>query len=314
MNYPATDRLMSPSDLVGQSFRLVRMNWQFFLKILFWPTLAFTLAMHFWLQSFGAALGTALNFPVQWSTLLVQMGELLALFLVWVVLSWLAGLRSAAAIRVFLNLENTYEESLSALKRNLAAILFGYNLSFIPDMAIILIWLIVIFIGAGAISLIKGPVSGMLQFGFVQIIGVWACIGMALVGFCGSMFATVATVDLLAPRQCWRKTFEYIELFFIRTVWFAVLIALACHIAGLAINMPVSVWQAINSAMTIEGKVPKLPLLYDLLSIALSMVSSLISVPVSTAGFMLFYRDLKLRMEGNDLVNRLRQVESAEDT
>lgn len=112
--------------------------------------------------------------------------------------------------------------------------------------------------------------------------------------------------------QCLRRTWTFVKARPLRGGSFTCLIFIAVFSLCFAIASPLdilTVFEAFTHAKL--HLMTESPAYLQVLQTFLEVILNIVSFAILSTGYGLFYRDLRLRLEGNDLVSRLEKLESS---
>lgn len=304
------EKTLSLGDLVGLSYRIVRQNWQLFLKWLFWPSLVYGISEHGILAALNHWVGIAPTSALSWTPFLLHIGIAFPLAISWAVAAWILSVRCCALTRFLLGLDETFQQAYNQLKARTWDIFIAFNLAIVPPLITLGFWIIVsgmAFVVVNRLSGTEAMVVGALFFG---VIGFGLTVTMAFSGLFGSLLLAVVAFDLVKVKEAAGKSWFCMQQRLMRGGSFACLLTISLVLFYLAFESPLIIYEVLNELQTSEGQTPPLPIAFQILSCGADIIANLLIFPVAYGGYMLFYRDLKLRLEGYDLSRRLAILDS----
>jgi hypothetical protein len=302
---------MSLGDLVGLSYRCVRQNWRLFLKVLFWPSVAYGVAEHSIIHTLDHWVSIAPNSMLSWVPFLIHIGIAVPLVVIWALSAWLMSLRCCAVIRYLLGADTSYEAAYISLKGRGWDIFTAFNLAIVPPIITLTVWLVAAAMAMIVVNRLTGTESMVVSTLLFGSIGFGLTVTVAITGLFGSLLLAAVTLDLLKVKEASRKTLFYMKHRLWRGGSFSCLLTFSIVLFYLSFEGPLIIYDALNQIQANNGVVPPLPVGYLILSCAADIVANLLIFPVVYGGYMLFYRDLKLRLEGEDLTRRIEFNRSA---
>jgi hypothetical protein len=147
---------------------------------------------------------------------------------------------------------------------------------------------------------------------FFGLIGFGLTVSIALTSLYGSLLVSVTALEPLKMKQCLLRTWEFVRARPLRGGSFTCLIVIAVTALCVAIAAPLdilTVFEAFTRAKM--HLMTESPIYLQILQTFVDMILNIVSFAIMTTGYGLFYRDLRLRLEGDDLVKRLRSIESS---
>lgn len=310
MTYSAPDKVMTLGDLVGLSYRCVRKNWRQFLKVLFWPSVSYGVAEHSILYTLNHWVDIAPDSMLSWAPFLVHIAIAVPLVIVWGFSAWILSLRCCALMRYLIGLAATYEEGYRELRSRAWDIFTAFNLAVVPPLAVLGVWIVAAAAAVIAVNRLSGTEAIVVGGLFFGVIGFGLTVTVAFAGLFGSLLLAAVTYDLLKVKAAAVKTIFCMKHRLMRGGSFACLLTLSLVLFYVSFESPLMIYEAIHELQASGGKVPPLPALYLILSCSADIVANIVVFPVVYGGYMFFYRDLKLRLEGEDLISRLDALEA----
>lgn len=307
---PLPERVLSLADIVSLTFRRFRLYYKLYFKTLFWPALFCSLASHIAYLSLQHWVSIAATSLLAATPFILHMGVSLLSMVVWFFSAWELCLRSCALVRAVLCLDPTYKDSFNILKKRSGTVFFACNLALLPPVLCLIFWAIVIVASAAALNVALGG-SERVAFGAVvfAIIGFALTISVMISGLFGSLLLAIVTLEQLSFVESFKRTWLLVSLRMMRGGSFTSLLAVAIAMVCVVIESPMIILQVFEQASHASFKLSQTPYLIDLLEIALEVPFNIFTFSISFTAYGLFYRDLKLRLEGADLLARLARLE-----
>lgn len=303
MYHAPPDIPLSLGDLIGISFRVFREQFRFIWSAIAWPTILATLGvggmrwsiLH-WLSthSFDSA-----------SIILHLLGLILCLCML-TVAQWELSIRSVTIVRVVLGLDDSYKSAILYARRRQWAAMLLYSVAAIAPFIVMIFWgvLSIFFV---AISRYL-PFSQVLSFVFFAIVGLaftctlsWSLLSTALA------FTILACEDKNLKSICIR-TYDLMKSYMWRSGSFVVLLGMTMFAVTGALDLPVliaSMFDAWRNGVTTYDT----PLYMEVLSTFVDSVINIFLLGVAPVANALYYNDLRMRVEGRDILLRLERLE-----
>lgn len=294
------DSPRSLGDLVGLGFRLIRKNWKLVISIFLVPSLIFSLAMAgmefcfvHWVE--------AQSLEVSWFALHMLAG--LALAMIMVGCQWEIALRSCAYIRYILGREENYDLCYAYARRRQWPVMIVYGVSFFFPFLVFVVWsvLFLLTIGLGKFGLV-GKVLAIF-FGFLEGMSFVAAFSFTLL-YTALCFVGISESELSA-REALGKGYSLSVCALPRGLSYVCLLALSITILTFPIYMPVIllvIWEGY-----VQGQMDEVqfPLYLRVLEAASSCIINIISLGAVLSGVSFYFRDVKMRRQGQDILERL---------
>ncbi len=223
------------------------------------------------------------------------------------VAQWELAVRSVTIIRVALGLDNDYKSAnVYARHRQWAALLFYSAAGALPAMVVIF-WFAVcgVFIALAQ----RLPVSQIIQFFFFAIIGLvftctvsWSLLGSSLA------FTVLSSEDKSLSVICVR-TYELMKNYMWRGGSFVILLTVTLFAVTGALDLPIfvaSLFDAWRNGITAGYE---MPLYMEVLSAFVDSIINILLLSIAPIANALYYNDLRMRVEGRDILMRLEKLE-----
>jgi hypothetical protein len=305
------NRVMSLGDLVGLAFRCFRSNLGAYVKVLGWPAACASLASRLALLSVQDWTRIASSSQLAFEPFLVRMLLAFVCLIFWFVSTWKLSVGACALVRYILSMESDLKTSLDVMRGRSVPVLVAYNLALLPPLLAVAAW-----IGLSVAGMLilpnKEPWHFLAGGFFFGLIGFGLTVSIALTSLYGSLLVSVTALEPLKMKQCLLRTWEFVRARPLRGGSFTCLIVIAVTALCVAIAAPLdilTVFEAFTRAKM--HLMTESPIYLQILQTFVDMILNIVSFAIMTTGYGLFYRDLRLRLEGDDLVKRLRSIESS---
>lgn len=222
------------------------------------------------------------------------------------VAQWELSIRSVTIVRVVLNLDQTYKSAIVYARRRQWAAMLLYSVAAIAPFIVLIFW--------GAISIFFAAISRYLPFSQVLSFIFFAIVGLAFTcTLSWSLLSTALAFTVLAGEDeslssiCIR-TFELMKNYMWRGGSFVVLLGLTMFAVTGALDLPVliaSLFDAWRNGVNAYDT----PLHMEVLSTFVDSVINIFLLGVAPVANALYYNDLRMRVEGRDILTRLEQLE-----
>lgn len=284
---------LSPGDIIGVAFGLLRNNIGFTVKVLLVPTIINTLG--------SAALQWAVTKPMGLTQSIAGMGTIFLIgfagVITGIIAKWILTLRQMALMRMAGGFSTDWQEAyktVSARKWHVVALWF---LTGVVSISVFVIWLLQFYMVATRIrnSLEAAPA---IIFGVVAMVMV-----LSIVIFGAYMSLCLLACDTLSFRDTINRTASIIAENFWRCLGFSAAFVVCIMVLSYPLTLPIAllgVWDSYR--LGVHGDVPIQTVIVG--HVWESFINLLIS-PLFSFAFAAFYVDLLNRKEGLDLERRL---------
>jgi hypothetical protein len=297
----------SVGDIIGRGFRLFRQNVPLLLREQIMPCIVMACG-HIILQ-FAASYG--MKNPKDLGLMLMGLAGFGIGMVISLIGLWLLTVRQFAFVRLANGLSETYEEARQFAFRKKWTIVGLFFLSYFFGVGIVVFWsveiILSVFFGAKILPL---SIIGMS----IGIIGLLVSIGLL------SIYYLLMTAALACEDQHWTPLLSRVFHLLRHDVWracgFAILLSLIITIFSWTLSLPVvalAVFELVRSGFPANhmDAAAAMPFYCLVLSQFWQAIINMFLVPISFMSAGLFYRDLKVRQEGLDVVQRLTQLTAA---
>lgn len=306
---PQSNRILSLGDLVGLSFRCFRSNLGVYVKVLGWPSLFASLASRFAVLTVQDWARIASSSQLAYEPFFTRMGLAFIFLIIWFVATWRLGVAACSLVRHFLGMEKDLKDSIDVMKKRAVPVLIAYNLAMLPPIFACLAWG---GLTVGGVMFLPGVepwrfLIGGFFFGFV---GFGLTVTIALSSLYGSLLIAVTALESANTVNSLLRTWNFVRARPLRGGSFTCLIGIAVGAICFSIAGPLNIlglFEALSQS-NMHLMAPS-PLWFQALETMLDMILNVVSVALLSTGYGLFYRDLRLRLEGEDLLVRLSRLE-----
>jgi hypothetical protein len=298
---------LSTGDIVGRCFRIFRQNLPLICKSLLLPTIILCLGRIALLVgvSFGVKYVNNVGAGLSW-ILLACAGGLVAL--VGLLFLWV---KQLVLVRYLTGIDDTFQEAQAFVRGRILSLILLCILTFLASTFMIAAWAVVMVL---AFPPLQGqgfwPVLG--SFGMAAgIFGlIFSAIFVSLVYNLSSIGLTLEKGDLgdligegfgLTVRSFWRSIgFLFMTTTAVTLVAYPLSLPMILFIAGYMVVQGAALGSSPESA---------LPMSLQVFNSVWETAVNMIIGPIYYLAYALYYRDLRMRQEGLDLVERLKQVD-----
>lgn len=310
---PLPEKVLSLGDIVSLTFRRFRLYYKLYFKTLFWPALFCSLASHIAYLSLQHWVSIASTSLLAMTPFVLHMAVALLSMVVWFFSAWELCLRSCALVRTVLCLDPTYKDSIGILKKRSGTVFFACNLALLPPALCLIFWFVVIVAVAAALNVASGGSTKVAIGAMVfAVIGFGLTVSVMISGLFGSLLLAIVTLEQISFVESFKRTWLLVSLRMMRGGSFTSLLAIAIALVCVVIESPMIILHVVEQASHASFKLSQTPYLIDFLETILEVPFNIFTFSISFTAYGLFYRDLKLRLEGVDLLCRLARLSKLE--
>ena len=239
----------------------------------------------------------------------IHMALALLSLIVWFFSAWELCLRSCALVRTVLCVDPTYKDSYALLKKRSGSIFIACNLALLPPSLCLVFWTVVILAAGAALNISLGGSErvaiGSLVFAFI---GFALTVSVMISGLFGSLLLAIVTIEQLSFKESFKRTWFFVSMRMMRGGSFTSLLAVAISMFCFLILSPAIILEVINQTSLGNLNLPYMSYVIDVVAAILDIPFNIFTFSISFTAYGLFYRDLKLRLEGADLLARLSRL------
>ena len=300
MSYLLPHNPRSLGDLVGLAFRLLRAHWRLVIQRFLTPSIFMSVSIAglewcfvHWVQ--------AQSMDVGWFAIHIVFA--FALVIILIASQWEIALRSAALIRFVLIEDYNFDEGYEYARKKQWSILSVYAVSFLVPMAVCFFWFFLF-----------GLTAFFGQSGFV---GKLMCIPLGFLE--GVFFVATFSFSMLYTALCFivvsvkdpsiggalLEGYRLSAAKLSRGLSFVCLLAVAIFLMMMVFYIPVAIlgiWDAYVQGIMNETE---FPIWLRVLDATVGCVTNIISVGAALFGISAYYRDLKMRSYGEDILEAI---------
>jgi len=278
-------------------------------RILIWPTLISTGCVN----GLRLCLGHwASMHTLDLTVFALHAGMAVALICGLVLAQWEMSIRGLALVRIALSLDVNYSQSYSMAKKRKWAAFLLYNLWCVLPTAVILFWLGAAF-GFFVLARAQPVLSLFLTVvycldGFLLTVTVSWCLLFTSLAF------AVLACENLGLRKVLSRSIELTVRYLWRGGSFHVLLIICQAATMLAIDLPLIATHAVHVVYLYSNGLSPHRLAYEtpayiqILACASNAVASIVLVGVAMLADALYYHDLRIRMDGHDILIALARM------
>lgn len=296
MSYTLPDKPRSVGDLVGLAFRLFRFNWKLILQKLVTPSIFMSVSISA-LEWCFVNWRSAQSLEVSW--FVIHMSIALILLIILIASQWEIALRSCALVRLYLEEESDFDESYEFARSRQLAILSVYGISFLLPFLVCVLW---ILFAVGTVALIRlGPIFKYLSIllGFIEAISFLFAFSFSMV-YTGMCFVSVSQ-KLRSVKDALVEGYKISAANLPRGLGFVCLLACSVYIFSFIFYLPTAILAMLEGLA--QGSTPdaQYPIYIRVLDSITGTLVNVLSVGIGLAGLCFYYRDLKIRVYGDDI-------------
>ncbi len=294
----------SVGDIIGRGFRLFRRNVPLLLRAQIMPCIVMA-SGHIVIQ---VAATYGMKNPKDLGLLFMGMAAFCVGMVVSMIGLWLLTIRQFAFVRLANGLAETYDEASQFAYKKKWTIIGLFFLSYFFGIGLVVFW--------GAEIVLSGFLGAKLLP--VAAVGVlFGTFGLILSLGLLSIYYLLMTSALACEDQRWSSLLGRVFNLIRHDVWracgFAILLSIIISIFSWTLSLPVvalAVFELFRSGFPNNHMDPatSMPFYCLVLSQFWQAIINMFLVPISFMSAGLFYRDLKVRQEGLDVIQNLKQL------
>jgi hypothetical protein len=301
------EKVLSLGDLVSLSFRKFRQNGGLYWQALIMPALGAAVgsngaffAFHHWVSIASKSMLAVGPFAIHMALVLLGIT-------VWFVSIWQLLLRASAIIRLMLGLDQDYATAYKHVKTRSGPIFAAYNLLLFPPLVSLLLWTFVAFLIVSFLPQ-QDPqrlIVGSLGFG---LIGFGLTVSISLSSLFGAILVVIIACEPLPFNECVNRAYFFFRLRLLRGGSFICLMTVALVLVYVACFSPIFLLALAESYTHADLGLASRSVLVQFVKTVLDTTFNVVSFGIGFTGYGLFYRDLTLRLEGQDLLNKIERL------
>ncbi len=301
------EKVLSLGDLVSLSFRKFSQNKAFYFKILIMPSVGAAVGSNGAFFSFNHWVSIASKSMLAVAPFATHMALVLLGIFVWFFSVWQLLLRSSAIIRLTLGIDSDYQSAAKEVKKRSGPIFTAYNLLLFPPLASLLLWT---FAALVLISVLpyQDPqrlIVGSVGFG---VIGFGLTVSIALTSLFGALLVAIIACDALSFNDSVQRAYFFFRYRLLRGGSFISLMTMSLVLVYVACFAPIFLMALAETYCHVDLGVQSRSIPVQFLKAILDTSFNVISFGIGFTGYGLFYRDLTLRLEGQDMLSKLARL------
>lgn len=229
-------------------------------------------------------------------------------FFIWFVGVWELILRSSAIVRMILGLDSDFGAACKWIKARSRSLFGAYSIILLPPLVSLLLWTFVAFL---FVSFIPIPQPQRLLVGSIGfgIIGFGLTVSISLSALFGALLLSVIACEEGSFTHCLNRSYYFFKLRMLRGGSFICLITIALLLVCIACYSPIILLAIVEKLTHLDLGLESRSIPIDILGAAIDTTFNVISFGIGFTGYGLFYRDLRLRLEGQDLLSKLANLQ-----
>jgi hypothetical protein len=297
-------------DLVGRGIRIFRSRAGFLFSILLWPSILTCAGMTMCRLVFGHWVNLhTMSVPI----FVLHASFVFAGICIFAYAQWELMLRGLAILRLTVGNCDDYAEAYKYSKKRWLAAALIYSLTVLLPLLVLLFWSIVT---AGAVYVGRQyhlfPYITILPF---AMIGLSSTITLSWSFLVGSMMLCVLACEDIPVMQVMKRGEELSLSHLWRGGSFVCLLAIVLLLISLAIDMPLIVisvfdMSAANGSGQPQAVAFQLPLYLEVITAVWEGLLNIVVFSIALIADGLYYRDVRLRLDGLDITARLGRIAS----
>lgn len=237
----------------------------------------------------------------------MHMGLVLLGILLWFFCVWHLLLRASAIIRLVLGLDPDYQSAWQKVSKRSGMIFSAYNLLLFPPVVSLLLWALVAFFVISVLPQADPQrlIVGSIGFG---VIGFGLTITVSLSSLFGALLMAIVACEELPFAESVKRAYFFFRQRLRRGGSFICLITLALLLVYVACFSPILVMALIEHFTHFDLGLGSKSVPVQFLKALLDTSFNVVSFGIAFTGYGLFYRDLTLRLEGQDMLTRIEKL------
>lgn len=224
------------------------------------------------------------------------------------VAQWELAIRSVSIVRVVLGLSEDYKSANAYARRRKWAAVLLYTIAAVAPLLVMLFWTA---LSVGFVFVTNHwPFVQVLSFFYFAIMGLaatctvsWSLLGSAL------SFTIVSSEDEKL-NIVWQRTYELMRNYMWRGGSFVVLLCVTLFVVTGALDLPLLLASLFDAWRNNFSADYDMPWYLEMLSAAVDCIINTLLLGVVPIANALYYNDLRLRVEGRDIILRLQKLEN----
>lgn len=295
------ERTLSLGDIVGLSFKMFRERFRLFFSIFIWPSLICSLAIVGMKWCF--VLFTEVKTYDVGLFMTYLSGGVICL-IVMILAQWKMMLRSLSIVRMVLLAPLAMKDAAAYSSNRKWATLLVYNLGVFAPFLVLVFW------GAVAVFVLllntHKTISGLLCGLFLGVDGLL----MTITACWTVLFTSIAFCVLAAENESiggiFRRTSKLAFPYLWRGGSFVCLLGLSLLVVAVSLELPVIILSTVDSLQRGgQHMTYRLPVHLEVLAVISDTLVNMILLSVAVIADALYYNDLRLRLEGLDILKQL---------
>jgi len=303
------EKVLSLGDLVSLSFRKFRQNLRLYWSALIIPAVGTAVGSNGAYYAFDHWVSIASKSMLAVGPFAMHMAMVLLGIIIWFVGVWEPITRASAIMRLILGLDQDYASAAKWIKSRSRSIFGAYNIIILPPLISLLLWTFVAFLFVSFIPIAQPQrlIVGSLGFG---MIGFGLTVSISLSALFGALLLSIIASEGLPFGACLNRAFYFFKLRMLRGGSFICLMTMSLLLVFIACYSPVIILalveQFTHADLGLQNR--SVPIMF--LEALLDTTFNVISFGIGFTGYGLFYRDLRLRLEGHDLLTKIEKLNS----
>ena len=306
VNYRLPENPRSLGDLVGLAFRLLRIHWKIVIQRFLTPSIFMSVAMAGLEWSFVSWV-QAKTMNMNW--FFIHLVLALAMVIVLIASQWEIALRSTSLIRFVLMKEESFDQAYEYAREKQWSIMGVYGASFILPLVVWFVlgtlFVLTLFIGEW------GTAGKLLciPLGFLE--GILFVVSFSFAILFTALSFTVISLNPVSFVTALKDGFSLTMTKLPRGLSFICLLVISILAFTLIFYVPVALIQMGEGLA--QGKLyeSQYPIYVRVLDAVVGCIVNIISVGSAIFGVSVYYRDLKMRVHGEDILQIIERANQA---
>lgn len=304
MTYHLPDNPRSLGDLVGLAFRLLRTYWKIVIQRFLTPSVFMSIAMA-GLEWCFVSWAQAKSMNMNW--FFIHIGIAFAMVIVLIASQWEIALRSTALIRFILLQQEDFDQAYEYARNKQWSIMCVYGASFLAPLTV---WFVLGAVFMANLVLMGFGTAGKLLAIFLALVeGFFFVVTFSF----SILFTALSFIEVsLKPISFIKALTEGFKLTLVklpRGLSFICLLVISILAFTLIFYVPVAlleIWEGVAQGKLEESQ---FPIYIRVLDAVVGCIVNIISVGAALFGVSAYYRDLKMRVHGEDILKSIEALE-----
>ncbi|CAN5348585.1 hypothetical protein BH10CYA1_BH10CYA1_16970 [soil metagenome] len=224
------------------------------------------------------------------------------------VAQWELAIRSVAIVRVVLGLNQDYKSANAYARRRKWAAVLLYTVSAIAPLIVLLFWTA---LSIGFVALSRHlPLVQVISFFFFAMVGLASTCTVSWSLLCSALAFTIVSCEDEKLKVVLKRTYELMRNYMWRGGSFVVLLGVTLFVVTGALDLPLLLASLFDAWRNNFASDYDMPWYLEAFSAVVDCTINTVLLGVVPIANALYYNDLRLRVEGRDMILRLEKLEN----